>query len=167
MQHKPSIQTVSMLINGERHAWRKNMEASLHYLLLMTQTVFHKMVLSEAATIGLSPGQPKMLEYLKHYGGCDQRMIGDACNIEAATVTGILVRMEAAGLIERKQLEGNRRSLHVFLTENGKACASQIDDTFKSIEETAFANIPADEQKEFLATLTKIYANLTDRQRQS
>lgn len=142
------------------------METSFHYLLLMTQTIFQKRVLSEAATIGLSPGQPKILEYLKHHGGCEQRMIGDACNIEAATVTGILGRMEAAGLVERKQLEGNRRSLHVFLTEKGKSFANQIDDVFKKIEAMAFANIPPDEQKDFLATLTKIYGNLNSRQRQ-
>jgi len=143
------------------------METSFHYLLLMTQTIFHKMVLAEAATIGLSPGQPKILEYLKHYGGCEQRVIGEACNIEAATVTGILSRMEVAGLIERKQLEGNRRSLHVFLTEKGEAFSGRIDDVFKKIEETAFSNIAANDQKEFLATLAKIYGNLADNRRRS
>ena len=37
---------------------------SLHYLLMKTHSMLSRGILSEAAKIGLTPGQPKILEFL-------------------------------------------------------------------------------------------------------
>jgi len=137
------------------------LEKSLHYLLLITHTSFYKKILSEVAEIGLSPGQPKILEFLKTNNGCEQKKISQSCELEPATVTGILGRMENTGLIERKQLNGNRRSLYVFLTEKGKKKSNEIDEIFKKLEKKAFVNISEEKQKDLLEMLFKLYTNLS------
>lgn len=54
------------------------------------------------ADIGLSPGQPKILHYLLNHDGCMQRELADACDIEPATVSRLLDKMEEDGLVRRE-----------------------------------------------------------------
>ena len=93
---------------------------SLHYLLMKTHSNVNRWIQSQAAALGLSPGQPKILECLMARGECNQKTIAADCEIEQATVGSILSRMERDGLVCRTQREGNRRSLYVSLTPRGR-----------------------------------------------
>ena len=83
---------------------------SLHHLWMKTYLQLNRMVLDRAAALGLTPGQPKILEFLAAQGEHEQKAIADYCEIEPATVGSILTRMEAAGLVTRRNRPGNRRS---------------------------------------------------------
>ena len=52
---------------------------SLHYLLMKTHTVLQRRIVSRAAGLGLTPGQPKILDYLLRYGESDQKTIASYC----------------------------------------------------------------------------------------
>ena len=69
---------------------------------------------------GLTAGQPKVLDYLGYHDGASQKEIAAHCYIEAATLTSVLNGMEAKALIERRRLNGNRRTFHIFLTQKGR-----------------------------------------------
>ena len=88
---------------------------SLHYLLMKSHAMLSRNILSQANKIGLTSGQPKILDFLIKFGEADQKTIASYCEIEPATVGSILMRMEENGLIHRRQKEGNRRSLYVSL----------------------------------------------------
>ena len=88
-------------------------------------------ILSEAAKIGLTPGQPTILEFLLAKTEADQKTIAAYCEIEPATVGSILLRMEDAGLVVRRQHAGNRRSLYVSLTESGQQAAHSMEHIFE------------------------------------
>jgi len=133
----------------------------LHYLLLITQNSFYKEIISEAAQIGLSPGQPKILEFLSVYDGCEQKNIAESCEIEPATVSNILSGMEKNGLIEKKKKEGNRRSSFIYLTEKGKKTADEVNGIFLRIEERALRNVSKEEEETFLSMLYKVYQNMS------
>ena len=75
----------------------------LHYLLMKSHALFSRRVLAEISKIGLSSGQPKILDFLLQYGETDQKTIAAYCEIEQATVGSILLRMENAGLVLRRQ----------------------------------------------------------------
>ena len=96
---------------------------SLHYLLMKTHTILNRQILNCAGKVGLTAGQPKVLEFLSQHGESDQKTIASYCEIEPATVGSILLRMERSGLVVRRQHEGNRRSLFVSLTEQGEQAA--------------------------------------------
>ena len=97
------------------------MKETLHYLLMTDHFLFQKTLFGKIKETGLSIGQPKVLDYLKEHDGTTQREIAAACQIEPASLTSILNGMEKANLIERKTLDGNRRSWHIFLTEKGSS----------------------------------------------
>ena len=133
---------------------------SLHYLLMRAHTSLNRQILSRAAGIGLTPGQPKVLDYLIDHEGSDQKTIAACCEIEPATVGSILLRMEDSGLIVRRQKNGNRRSLYVSLTDKGYQAALQVADMFRTVETDALAGLSADEAATLQALLFKLCTSL-------
>lgn len=103
-----------------------------------------------------------MLDYLKYHDGCVQKDIAAACEIESSTVTSLLLRMEKSGLIERRMLNGNRRSLYVFLTEKGKEALEKVTSVFDELEKIAFDGFSEDEKVDFIEKFFRIYNNLTE-----
>ena len=96
------------------------MDASFHYLSMINHMTVQKKLMEQLKDTGLTLGQPKVLDYLKDHDGVSQKEIAAGCLIEAGSLTSILNRMEEKGLIERKMLNGNRRTFHIFMTESGK-----------------------------------------------
>ena len=128
----------------------------LHYLLMKSQALFSLRVLSEISKIGLSSGQPKILDFLLQYGEADQKTIAAHCEIEQTTVGSILLRMESAGLVLRRQKEGNRRSLYVSLTSAGREKAEKLMNIFRGIEADATANLSVQEMETLNRLLSQI-----------
>ena len=124
------------------------MPYSFHYLIMAEHSTFQKELLSRLRDTGLTIGQPKILDYLKDHNGISQKEIAKGCHIEPGTLTTLLNRMEEAGLVERRMLHGNRRSLYVFLTEKGSLLSRQVDHAFSDLEDQAFRDISSEDREE-------------------
>lgn len=135
---------------------------SLHYLLMRAHSMLNRRILEGAAELGLSPGQPKILEYLRLRGTQNQRSIAAHCQIEPATVGSILLRMEEAGLVERRQRPGDRRALYVSLTPAGAAAAEALAAVFDRADTQATAPLTEQERIQLAALLEKICAALPE-----
>ncbi|TCO79387.1 MarR family winged helix-turn-helix transcriptional regulator [Marinisporobacter balticus] len=138
------------------------MDQSFHYLIMINQALFQKKALSGLMEIGLTPGQPKVLDYLVRHDGSMQKDIAYGCQIDPATLTGILARMEGKGLVERRMMDGNRRSNYVYLTENGREKEKKVAEIFLEIEEEVFKGIGKEEREQFMNVFYKICCNMTD-----
>jgi DNA-binding MarR family transcriptional regulator len=136
-------------------------DINFHNLIMITQSVLHKHVFMKLSDTKLSLGQPKVLDYLGKHNGCVQKDIAVSCQIEPATVTSLLSRMDESGLIERKSLNGNRRSLYVYLTEHGQKMYEKVESAFNEIENDAFEGFSEKEKDEFIQQLYRIYCNIT------
>ena len=135
---------------------------SFHYLMMVTQSTFQRRVLDLTAKEGLLPGQPKVLDFLKDNDGCEQKAIARGCCLDPATVTGLLNRMETAGLITRSQQNGNRRSFHIYMTEKGKSLQEKTELIFDQCESLALKDVAPEEFDVYMKVLRKIYTNLTE-----
>ena len=131
---------------------------SLHYLLMKAHANLSRYILLQAATLSLTPGQPKVLDFLQKVGEADQKTIAAYCEIEPATAGSILLRMEQAGLIVRRQKPGNRRSLFVSLTEKGTVAAQAMDDIFHQAEEKALTGWNSENIQALKTLLTQLCA---------
>ena len=137
------------------------MSHSFHYLIMAEHSIFQKELLNQLKDTGLTIGQPKVLDYLKDHDGAGQKDIARGCHIEPGTLTTILNRMEDAGLVERRMLNGNRRSLYVFLTEKGKGQLKLVTEAFSAMEEKAFQDISETERATFMRLMHRIYENIS------
>ena len=117
------------------------MDDSFHYLSMINHMIVQKKLMEQLKDTGLTLGQPKVLDYLKDHD---------------------LNRMEEKDLIERKMLNGNRRTFHIFMTESGKKNQKLVEEAFKKIEKTALNGISEEEQKLFMDIFCRIYRNLAD-----
>ena len=138
------------------------MNDSFHYLSMANHMMVQKKLMEQLKDTGLTLGQPKVLDYLKDHDGASQKKIAAGCLIEAGSLTSILNRMEEKGLLERKMLNGNRRTFHIFMTESGKKNQKLVEETFEKIEETALNNVSEEEQKVFMEIFLRIYRNLAE-----
>ncbi|HIX48725.1 MAG TPA: MarR family transcriptional regulator [Candidatus Mediterraneibacter caccavium] len=139
------------------------MSHSFHYLIMAEHSIFQKELLNRLKNTGLTIGQPKVLDYLKDHDGAGQKDIARGCHIEPGTLTTILNRMEDAGLVERRMLNGNRRSLYVFLTEKGKEQLKLVTEAFSWMEKEAFRGISETERKTFMDLMLRVYENISSR----
>lgn len=138
------------------------MDYSFHYLLLASQGLFQKRIMSELSECNLTAGQPKILDYLGLHDGSVQKDIALACQIEPATLTGLLSRMEEKGLIFRRSENSNRKSIHVYLTPEGKEKQRRVRAAFEELEKQIFEDIPREEQEKLKDGLYKVCTKLCD-----
>ncbi len=138
------------------------MDESLHYLIMANQMLIQKILMEKLKGSQLTIGQPKILDYLKDHNGSNQKEIAQACFLEAGSLTSILNKMEEKDLVERKILNGNRRSFHIFLTEKGLRQQNLVDQAFQSIEKIALKDISEEEYEQFFLIYSKFYQNLKD-----
>lgn len=136
------------------------MNKSLHYLLMADHLIFNKNLLLRIKNSELTPGQPKVLDYLIYHDGAVQKDIAESCHIEPATITSVLAGMEKSGLIMRKNSNGNRRSLYVYLTEKGKLLAEQTEKYFEEIERKALNGFDENEIDTLISLLIRINNNM-------
>lgn len=132
---------------------------SLHHLWMKTYLQMKRLVSTQAGPLGLSPGQPKILEFLAEFGEHEQKEIAEYCEIEPATVGSILLRMENAGLVTRRNRPHNRRSLYVSLTPKGEQLAKTVEGIFARAEAQITAALTEEERVLLLNLLTKCVQN--------
>ncbi|ACN14595.1 putative MarR family protein [Desulforapulum autotrophicum HRM2] len=83
---------------------------------------------------GIHFGQARILVSLMRHGNLIQRTIGQELHIKPATVTNMVKRMEASGLIERGRDANNDRIINVTLTSKGKEAANFAINVMEQIE---------------------------------
>lgn len=136
------------------------MDKSFHYLSMAVHSMIQKKLMEELKSTGLTLGQPKVLDYLRDHDGASQKEIAGACHIEPGSLTSILNRMEQKQLIQRRSLNGNRRTSYIFLTEYGMESSNLVEEAFAKIEAEAFQGVPEEEREKCMMILEQIYGNL-------
>ena len=139
------------------------MKESIHYLVMANYLQFQKSLISNINNPELTSGQPKILEYLLFHDGAVQKEIAEACYIEPATLTSVLLGMENKELVIRKNKEGNRRNLYVYLTNKGKNLANQIVEQFEQIEKRALSGLSGQDIESLNRMLAEICKNMKQR----
>lgn len=136
------------------------MKETIHYLLMADHSMLQKALIASIKDTGLTPGQPKVLDYLLTHDGAIQKDIAAACHIEPASLTSILNGMEKKNLIERKEQNGNRRSYYVFLTQTGLNYAKRLEKEFAEIEEKALDGFETEEREQLCDLLSRLCENM-------
>lgn len=133
---------------------------TFHYLLMAGHAIYNRKLMELLAGTGLTAGQPKVLDYLGGRDGASQKDIAAHCYIEAATLTSVLNGMEAKGLIERRRLNGNRRTFHIFLTDKGREMQQRVWKAFSEIEAETFDVMSGEESDHFMEMFSRLYEHL-------
>ena len=103
------------------------------------------------ATHGVSFGHWTFLRILWIRDGLTQKELSELAGVMEPTTFSAVKAMEAMGFIERRQMNGNRKNMHVFLTPAGRRLknilvpmAEQVNDiSVRGLSEQAVADLRA------------------------
>lgn len=118
----------------------------------------------EFQKLGLTEGQPKVLEYLHRHNGCSQKEVAKHCHIQPATATSLITHLERSGLIYRSVNQEDRRVTNVFLTEAGIELKQRLNQAFRQIDDYFFEGFTPSEREQVRGYLERMYENLKRRE---
>ena len=137
------------------------MPVQLHMALYNTYHAQKNRLRPGMSDIGLSPGQPKILNYLSRRNNCMQKDIAEALDIEPATVSRILNNMVEAGLVQRAAPGARKRAESISITEKGRDAFIQWQQLCGQMEAAAMKDFTPFERGQFIEYLCRMYANLS------
>jgi len=101
-------------------------EDSTPQLVSVAARLFSRALQARFAQHEVSAGQWPLLLYLWDQDGLSQKQLSRRVQIEEATTTRTLDRMERDGLVRRVRDESDRRRINVFLTEHGQQLREEL-----------------------------------------
>ena len=115
----------------------------------------------EASRYGVTPTQLTVLKLLHEIGDLSLGALSKEIRAHNSTVTGIVDRMEAAGLVERARSEEDRRVWIIRLTAHGKKVAERARiSPWETLRHALLALSPKD-QELLTQLLKKVAQNVT------
>jgi DNA-binding MarR family transcriptional regulator len=116
--HDPS----GLRVSSDLH--EKNVLRTFFRFLRLHQRITTRAT-QEYRRVGLSIPQFDLLSTLSEREGVSQQEIAERLYVTKGNVSGLIDRLEAQGLVERRELPADRRSYALYLTQQGRRLAEQ------------------------------------------
>lgn len=110
--------------------------------------------------LGLYRGQPSVLQALWEQEGLMHTELARRLQVQPATITKMLKRMERAGFVERRPDLEDQRVSRVYLTEAGRAVRTDVQEVWRQLEAEAFGGFTVEERALLWEFFLKIRENL-------
>jgi DNA-binding MarR family transcriptional regulator len=132
----------------------KQNEALLHTFIKSTQLIgsgnHHKF------GHGLHPGKGRILEILSEQGSVGQKELTHILKVRPPSISEMLHKMEAHGLITRAKTDEDKRNVTITITDKGRAFAEKIKGYDARVSEELFASLSQEEQETLAVLLGKL-----------
>lgn len=109
--------------------------------------------LQETEGHGVTPVQYAALHRVALSPGIDQRTLARAIGLDTSTIAGVVDRLEARGLMQRKASPEDRRVRLLSPTDAGKTLLDAIEPDMLKAQERILAPLSPTERVEFLRML--------------
>lgn len=108
----------------------------------------------------VSLGHWTYLRILWEKDGLTQRELSEEAGVMEPTTFSALNAMEKLGYVARRQMPGNRKNVHVFLTPKGRQLKDRLVRLAEEVNRIAVAGVPAEHIAATRQTLLAIIENL-------
>jgi MarR family transcriptional regulator for hemolysin len=116
----------------------------------------------KAKGLGLTRSQWQTLAYLNIHEGIQQGKLADILEIESITLVRILDRLQARGLIERRQHPSDRRIWQLYLLEAAHPLIVAMQEIGDATRAEALAGVSDDDRALLLQILKTMKGNLAE-----
>jgi DNA-binding MarR family transcriptional regulator len=116
------------------------------------------------ASLGLTPGQPKVLNVLFDEEGYLQKDLAARCRVEPATMTSLLAKMEKQDMIKKETVyvSGGKRAYAIYLTDHGRKLARQVSDKAAQADRIALSGMTEEEVNSLLSLMRRACKNIEE-----
>ncbi|MEN3348990.1 MAG: MarR family transcriptional regulator, lower aerobic nicotinate degradation pathway regulator [Bradyrhizobium sp.] len=126
------------------------------HLIRRLQQMAVSIFLEETAEFEVTPVQYAAIAAVSVYPGIDQLRLANAIGFDRTTISGVIDRLEAKGLVVRQVSEEDRRAKLLFPTAAGERLLQEIQDATERVQQRILAPLNAGEQKSFLEFLNRL-----------
>ena len=109
---------------------------------------------------GVSFGHWTFLRILWLRDGLTQRELSELAGVMEPTTFAAVKAMESMGLVERRQLAGNRKNMHVFLTRTGRSLERKLVPLAEEVNRISVAGSTATQVAAARRFLLQVLENL-------
>lgn len=102
-------------------------------------------------------GQVRILKILATEGEKSQKELQNTLDIQSGSMSEIVLKMEAAGLIERNKDEADKRNINIKITEKGRIVFEENIRISHEQEQTLFKALNEHEQENLSELLSKLF----------
>lgn len=134
---------------------------SLGFLLHDATRLLRKRFETQAATLGLTSAQWRLLVNLIKRGPQPQARLAEFLEIEPISLSRLVDRMAEAGWVERRPEPSDRRIRIVHITDKTRAVIAPARDLAEAIYAEALAGLPPETVATLMAALRRINDNLS------
>ena len=126
------------------------------------QSESRRLAKEQSARHGITATQLNALKLLQSVGDLSLSELSQKMSATNSSITGIVDRMVAAGLLAREQSAEDRRVWKIRLTPEGRAMAKKVDVAPWELLQTALMALPPQELEQLITTLTKVVDHIED-----
>ena len=119
-------------------------------------------ILSEKNIDAFNGSQGSLLYILWQEDGIPIRELSRRSGLAVTSLTGMLDRMEAAGLIYRDRGDKDRRKVLIFLTDNARSLEKDYNEVTEEIECIYYKGFTEEEIDQFEKYLQRILHNVEE-----
>jgi MarR family transcriptional regulator, organic hydroperoxide resistance regulator len=154
--------------DSERRHWRDAVpnDRMAHLVKDSTRALVRALQM-RLAEQGVSFGHWTFLRILWASDGLTQRELSREAGVMEPTTFTALKAMEARGYVVRRQLAGNRRKVHIFLTAQGRALKRRLVPLAEDVNRVAVRGVAAVDVDATRRTLLALLVNLARDELQS
>lgn len=105
-----------------------------------------------------------VLEYLSRRGGCLMSELAQSLEVSRPAATGLIDRLIAQGLVQRENLEDDRRTIKVSITPKGKKIVANIWEQKRRTLIKVFSQLSARDRRQYLLILERVVHILAQQQ---
>lgn len=135
------------------------LDESLGFLVNKAALCMRRAFEAELAGHGITAPQWSVLARIAEGEGLTQAALGQASMFDRATTTGILARLEARGLIERRPHPGDPRANAVFLTPAGRRLYARLPPLAERVNARAARGLARADAQRLHDLLARLIAN--------
>lgn len=125
-------------------------------LIRRAQQIAVALFLEECAAFDLTPVQYSVLTALRDNPGSDATRVGGLVGFDRTTISGVMERLEAKGLLARQTSEADKRIKTLTLTGEGRKLLKKVAPYAEQAQARILAPLSGQEQETLLALLNRL-----------
>ena len=120
-------------------------------------------ILAQRNIDAFNGSQGRILYVLWQQDGVPISELSRETGLAMTTLTSMLDRMEASGLVRRDRGDTDRRKILIYLTESAKALQDNYNEVTQEISDIYYKGFTEEEIRQFEIYLRRILANVEER----
>ena len=136
-------------------------DLQVFHTLFRAMRLHRQLMFKMIASQEIPPGQAGCLWIVSNHEGITQRELAEILHVAPSTVTVMLQKMEAAGIISRKTDADDQRLTRIYMTQEGEQLQKQMNGILAQFINTVFGRMENHDREELNRLLNMLCTNIS------